>query len=401
MDNWLTVYGLSAICIAMQFSSSRAGFLERNYPPSVSEDAHMTTYPNEAHFVTTSDNYILGMHRIPRPGAQPVLLVHGILDSSATWIMMGPQSGLAYYLYDSGYDVWMGNSRGNTYSRNHTSLDPNEDSAFWNFSWHEMGIYDLPAMIDTVLNVTRFAKLTYYGHSQGSTSFFVMASKLPEYNDKVHLMNGFTPVAFLGHMKTPTFHLIITKVLIFTGSNEAIELYRHSHDNMHICLLSVLSMRFCLYYLFSAIGNNERELNKTMIPVIFGHLPAGCSTLQIKHYLQLTRSGRFHAFDYGAKINRRIYGRLDPPDYPIGRITAPIALYYTHNDPISVPEDVQRLANQLPNVVVNHLYSNPKWNHLDIMWGASMRFRTHPHILAISRQFEKTIENEHSFDLRI
>lgn len=51
-------------------------------------------YPAENHTVTTDDGYVLTLHRIARPGATPVLLVHGLLDSSATWVMMGPNKGL-------------------------------------------------------------------------------------------------------------------------------------------------------------------------------------------------------------------------------------------------------------------------------------------------------------------
>ena len=72
-----------------------------------------------------------------------------------------------YILSSAGYDVWLGNNRGNKYSRQHKFLDPDKDKVqFWDFSWHEMGVSDLPAMIDYVLNQTDSKALFYVGHSQ-------------------------------------------------------------------------------------------------------------------------------------------------------------------------------------------------------------------------------------------
>jgi hypothetical protein len=65
-------------------------------------------YPAESHTVVTGDGYLLTMHRIPhgRESAHnftrtPVLLQHGLLGSSASWIINGPNKGLRKYWHHS------------------------------------------------------------------------------------------------------------------------------------------------------------------------------------------------------------------------------------------------------------------------------------------------------------
>ena len=79
----------------------------------------------------------------------------------------------AFLIANAGYDVFLGNTRGNFYSRKHKNQDPDKDTEFWNFTWVEMGRYDITKMVDYVLKVTKVKKLAYVGHSQGTTQMFV------------------------------------------------------------------------------------------------------------------------------------------------------------------------------------------------------------------------------------
>lgn len=119
---------------------------------------------------------------------------------------------IGYRLADENYDVWLTNSRGNMYGCNHTVLNPFGSSKdrhkFWSFSFHEMGVFDLPAVIDYILIQTNVSKLQYIGHSQGTAIFFVLASIKPEYNQKIQVMHALAPVAFMSHVISPPIRVI-------------------------------------------------------------------------------------------------------------------------------------------------------------------------------------------------
>ena len=45
--------------------------------------------------------------------------------------MTSGKKSLGFVLSDEGYDVWLGNFRGNFYGRRHFCLDPDLDKDFW------------------------------------------------------------------------------------------------------------------------------------------------------------------------------------------------------------------------------------------------------------------------------
>ncbi|XP_055851914.1 lipase 1-like [Episyrphus balteatus] len=355
--------------------------------PSVKEDERLTTtqlitkygYPAEIHHVITDDGYILEMHRIPKPGKTPVLMVHGLLDSSSTWVMMGPDKGFAYMLSDLHYDVWMANVRGNTYSKNHTTLNPRK-AKFWDFSFHEMGIHDIPKSIDYVLEVTGFTKLQYIGHSQGTTCFWIMCSLLPQYNDKIISMQALAPAAFIEDSKSPVitflsfFRSQISYLLKIIGAHEFLPNGSFvKYFSQFVCDDDSIVQSICSQVMFIIVGFDKAQMNHTMLPVILGHSPAGSSTKQLIHFAQLKSSGHFRQFDHGYIGNWRRYGRFSPPDYPLENVMAKVALHYGANDWLTVPKDVDRLDQALPNVIGKFLVKFSEFNHLDFVWGIDAR----------------------------
>lgn len=79
-------------------------------------------------------------------------------------LLPGPLHGsLAFHLAAEGYDVWLGNYRGNLESREHEAMDPDRAADYWQFSWDEMARYDLPAMLYHVLRQTGRRKVSWRG----------------------------------------------------------------------------------------------------------------------------------------------------------------------------------------------------------------------------------------------
>ena len=94
------------------------------------------------------------------------------------YFLIHKKKSLVFRLAAAGFDIWIGNNRGNVYSRKHRTYDPVKDKKqYFDYSFYEFGRYDLPPMIDFALKITGFDKINFIGHSQGSTQ---MLSALSE-----------------------------------------------------------------------------------------------------------------------------------------------------------------------------------------------------------------------------
>lgn len=78
-------------------------------------------------------------------------------------------------------------------------------SCFFNcsYSWHESGIYDLPAMIKHIAQYKQQNLRAYIGFSMGTTCFYVMATERPEVTKYLQSVYNLAPVVYMKHVQSP------------------------------------------------------------------------------------------------------------------------------------------------------------------------------------------------------
>ncbi|XP_063076831.1 gastric triacylglycerol lipase isoform X2 [Engraulis encrasicolus] len=343
---------------------------------NISEIIRHWGYPAEEYEVVTEDGYILSVNRIPHGihdtyGEDPrpvVYLQHGLLAAGSNWITNLPNNSLGYALADAGFDVWMGNSRGNTWSQKHVSLSPDSDE-FWQFSYDEMAKKDLPAVINFITKTSGQEQIFYVGHSQGTTIAFIAFSTMPEVASKIKMFFALAPVATVASTHDPWIPEHLTEALIW-------DLFGDKNFFPQNDLIKFFATKFCSKKPFSVLcgniffllcGFDEKNLNMTRTPVYTTHCPAGTSVQNMVHWSQAVKGGVFMAYDYGEKGNMQHYNQTTPPHYNVEDMKVPTALWSGGHDTLADPKDVSVLLTQIPNLVFHR--DIPHWEHLDFIWG--------------------------------
>jgi pimeloyl-ACP methyl ester carboxylesterase len=362
---------------------------------NITEIIRSKGYPCEEHKVTTQDGYILGVFRIPygrkssKPG-RPVLLQHGLLDSATTWVMNFPDQSLGYILADAGYDVWLGNMRGNYYSRAHTKYNPDHDESFWDFSWDDMARDDLPSMVYYILNATQQTQIGYVGHSQGTMIGFAEFGRPGSLlHNNVSFWAALAPVARVGHIKSPLKYLssaTITKDLelywhLLFGKNEFLPSdYITKWLGTFACGEVIIDRTICENIFFILFGPEKKNLNDTRIPVYASHEPDGTSVKNMIHFAQGVQTNIFQAYDYGSPDkNQQHYNQTTPPPYSIASMKVPTAIFSGGEDWLADPEDVNYILDNIQSLVFKKYI--PDYNHIDFVWALTANKLIYPDLL--------------------
>ncbi|XP_018414267.1 PREDICTED: lysosomal acid lipase/cholesteryl ester hydrolase-like isoform X2 [Nanorana parkeri] len=328
-------------------------------------------YPSEEYEVVTEDGYILSINRIPHgvkypstDGRPVVFLQHGLLADGSNWVTNLANNSLGFILADAGYDVWMGNSRGNTWSRKHKTLSPDEKE-FWAFSYDEMAKLDLPAVINFILQKTGQEQIYYIGHSQGTTIAFIAFSSMPELAKKIKMFFGLAPVATIKFSNSPLAKLGIFPEFAIKDLFGMREFLPQSEFikwlATHFCTHEVVE-QICGNIFFILCGFNEKNLNMSRVNVYSTHCPSGTSVQNILHWAQTI-----------------------PPFYNVKDIEIPTALFSGGNDWLADRKDMSLLLTQISNLVYHK--EIPDWEHLDFIWGLDAPERMYGEIVKLLKKF--------------
>ncbi|XP_060097263.1 lipase member M-like [Heteronotia binoei] len=352
-------------------------------------------YPSEQYDVLTEDGYFLQLNRIPyglhshekKGHNPPVLIVPGVLADSRCWILNPPSNSLGFVLADAGYDVWLLNCRGSSWSRRHQNMSI-EQEEFWDFSFHEIGIYDVPAGINFILTKTKQETLYFIGHSQGASLGLIAFSLLPEVAKKVKLQMLFGPTYVLKDNRSPCMLFLLLpdgfKTFIWGNKEFCMIPNKMKHLNAKVCNYPAVD-KLCIKFISIIFGNNEKNINVSRIDVYASMFPDYSSVKTLVHWGQVARSGEFKYFDYGSK-NKAVYNMTTPPFYKVEDMTVPTALWSGGNDILANSEDIELLLPRITSLIFHKNISN--WQHVDFNLGLDAPLKLYPDMFWLMEQYK-------------
>lgn len=139
--------------------------------------------------------------------------------------------------------------------------------------------------------------------------------------------------------------------------------------------------------MFALCGFNKKQLNSTIIPIIYGHTPAGTTLKTLVHYGQMIRNfrDRFQYFSYGV-TNPLVYKSLFPPKYHLSRVTPPVYCFFGRGDWLVTEKDVLITCNELPNLHDKIAVSDKDWTHNDFVYANSAKEEVYDKIVEILKK---------------
>ncbi|SCU90113.1 LANO_0D07624g1_1 [Lachancea nothofagi CBS 11611] len=353
----------------------------------------------EDHIVRTEDDYLLTLHRIvPNPAnsnGQIVYLHHGLLMCSDVWMChTARECNLPLVLYSLGFDVWMGNNRGNKYSTQHLYKRPGSHD-FWDFSIDEFAFFDIPNSIEFVLAHTHSQELICIGFSQGSSQTFAALSVREDLNEKISLFVAIAPAMTPQGLHNRIIDTLLKSsprvMYLFFGNRILLPSATVWQKTLHPTIFNVIidiANRFLFNWKSLNISSQQKHAS-------YAKLYSTTSVKSVVHWFQILHAQKFQMFEeHDIVMNSwnptRSYQITTFPTRTSIRI--PVLLLYGGSDSLV---DIEVMKSNLPASQVFDIMI-PGHEHLDLLWGRGVADLVIPNLLRFIWFFKdvKALEDE-------
>lgn len=353
----------------------------------------MFGYTAEEHLVQTKDGYLLLLHRLawrkgeedtkvncgPNSTAKRVVyLHHGLLMNSEVWVCLtDAQRCLPFVLVERGFDVWLGNNRGNKYSKKSVNYSPTS-TAFWNFSIDEFAFHDIPDSISYVLETTGQESLSYIGFSQGTAQAFASLAIHPKLNDQVNVFIALAPAMSPAGLSNGIVDALVKaspQVLFLLFGRRSILSSATMWQSILYPPLFTKVIDIGLGFLFNWKTHNISVSQKL---AAYPHLYSFTSTKSVVHWFQIIRTQSFQMYDddmQSQMLLSRNNKYTKVAKYPTRNIKTPIVLVYGGSDSLV---DIEVMLRELPAQTV--ATEIPHYEHLDFLWARDVDTQVFRHV---------------------
>jgi len=213
----------------------------------------------------------------------------------------------------------------------------------------------------------------YFGHSQGTTQWFVANALHNDLSQYFKAFIGIAPVGTVGHQESA----LLTALDLLNIADLFYEYFKTFLYFPHITKIAepvIHLLPRTVWAICSALCGYDTGLHISLeeLPMMARNDVGGTSTKNMMHWLQDVRTKGFNQFDYGADQNELVYGSNKAPAYDMDAFKSnvanvPMLMVVGDNDWLVAPDDYKFLANYIPET--SKVINVPDYNHLDCMWG--------------------------------
>jgi len=308
--------------------------------------------------------------------------------NSEIWVCLTSEERcLPFVLAEQGYDVWLGNNRGNKYSRKTAHMGNVHQDTFWDYSIDEFCLFDIPDSIHYVLKTAKVDKLSYVGFSQGTAQAFAALSVHPDLNEVVDVFVALAPAMAPPGLSAPIVDALMkaspSLMYLFFGRRAILS----SATFWQSILYAPIFVKIIDISLRSLFNWQSRNITTSQKIAAYAHLYSFTSVKSVVHWFQIMRNKKFQMYDEDFEgpsmmISRKSF--FHPAKFPTRNIVTPIVLLYGMIDSLV---DIDLMLSELPEHTV--AIGIPAHEHIDMLWAEDV------HELVIPRVLE-ALKNGHT-----